>query len=130
MGIDSAWSVRQRIFTSRSAFVVRHHGDDEGAEAVEHVAVFAVAPVAQGSEAFYEAQFVKARHPVLGGVQVAEEHGMDLAGGEHPMPTDKTEDLPVPVGERRCHVHDQPVRDPPRPPTAMGTKRTHEERPK
>jgi hypothetical protein len=37
--------------------------------------------------------------PVLGPVLGAEEHGGELAGGEHPVLTDQVEDGPVAVGE-------------------------------
>ena len=89
---------------------LRHH---VGAEHIEHVVVLGVAPVAQGSEAFHETQLVEAGHPVLGGVVMAEEHQMDLAGGEDSMPTKKTKDLSISVGQRGRHVEDQPIGHPP-----------------
>ena len=77
------------------------------------------------SEAFDQAQLVEPGHPMLGGVAIREEHAMHLVGGEHPMPTDETKDVPVPVGERGRHVA-TPPRDPPRPPPARRRPhRTH-----
>ena len=94
---------------------VRHGRHHVGTEHVEHVVVLAVTAGSQGSEALHETQVVQAGHPVLGGVAVTEDHPMDLGRGEHPMPTKEAKDLSVTVGQRRRHVHDQPVRDPPPP---------------